>query len=70
MVVTPTIKDYIMKDNLEEIYELVAHNTTDGMVSMNGSLARLVEEEKLSQEEALDASSEPEELNKKFRGAY
>ena len=70
MVVTPTIKDYIIKDNLEEIYELVAHNTTDGMVSMNGSLARLVEEEKLSQEEALEASSEPEELSKKFRGAY
>lgn len=70
MIVTPTIKDYIIKDNLEEIYELVAHNTTDGMVSMNGSLARLVEEEKLSQEEALDASSEPEELSKKFRGAY
>ena len=55
---------------MEEIYELVAHNTTDGMVSMNGSLARLVEEEKLSQEEALEASSDPDELNKKFRGAY
>lgn len=70
MVVTSTIKDYIVKDNLEEIYELVAHNTNDGMVSMNGSLAKLVEEGKITQEEAMDASSDPDELAKKFRGAY
>lgn len=70
MVVTSTIKDYIIKDNQDEIYELIAHNTTDGMISMNNSLAKLVEEEKITQEEALAVSSEPEELSKKFRGAY
>lgn len=70
MVVTSTIKDYIFKDNLEEIYELVAQNTNDGMISMNGSLEKLVQEGKLTQEEALNASGEPDELSKKFRGAY
>lgn len=70
MVVTSTIKDYIIKDNQDEIYELIAQNTTDGMVSMNESLLKLVEEDKISQDEAFAASSEPEELSKKFRGAY
>lgn len=70
MVVTSTIKDYIIKDNLEEIYELVAHNTTDGMISMNGSLAQLVEQDKISQDEAMEASTDPDELSKVFRGAY
>lgn len=70
MVVTSTIKDYIIKDSLDEIYELVEHGTTDGMVSMNSSLAQLVEQGKLSQEEAMEASSEPEQLSKIFRGAY
>lgn len=70
MVVTSTIKDYIVKDELDEIYALIASNATEGMISMNKSLANLVEQEKLSQEEALDASSEPDELNKIFRGAY
>ena len=70
MIVTSTIKDYIIKDSLEDIYDLLEHNSSEGMISMNGSLAKLAEDGKISQEEALDASSEPEELSKKFRGAY
>lgn len=70
MVVTPTIKDYIVKDELEEIYSLVDSNTTEGMVSMNKSLANLVKDEKISQEEAMSASADPDDLSKVFRGAY
>lgn len=70
MVVTPTIKDYIVKDELEEVYSLIDSNSTEGMVSMNKSLANLVQEEKISQEEAMAASSDPDDLSKVFRGAY
>ncbi len=70
MVVTPTIKDYIQKNNMEEIYELLADNTIDDMVSMNISLARLVEQGLITQEEALANSSDVNELEKVFRGVY
>lgn len=70
MVVTSTIKDYIQKNNVEAIYELLNDNTIDDMVSMNISLARLVEEGLISQEEALEYSNDKNELEKIFRGVY
>lgn len=70
MVATPTIKDYIGKDKPEEIYELLASNNIDDMVSMNMSLAKLVTLEKLTEEEALEASNDANELEKMFRGIY
>ena len=70
MVVNSTIRDYIQKDNTEEIYELLADNTIDDMVSMNISLARLVEAGLISQEVALECSNEANELEKIFRGVY
>ena len=70
MVVTSTIRDYIQKDNTEEIYELLADNTIDDMVSMNISLARLAEAGLISQEEALASSNDENELEKIFRGVY
>ncbi len=70
MVVTSTIQDYIRKDTSEEIYELLADNTIDDMISMNISLARLVEAGLISQEEALANSNEENELEKIFRGVY
>ncbi len=70
MVVTPTIKDYIHKDNSEEIYELLRDNTIDNMISMNSSLALLTEKGCITQEEALEQSVDPQELEKIFRGVY
>ncbi len=70
MVVTPTIKDYIAKDHPDEIYSLLSSNNIDDMVSMNLSLFKLVSAEKLTQDEALNASNDCNELEKMFRGAY
>ena len=70
MVVTSTIKDYINKDNTEEIYELLRDNTVDNMISMNTSLARLVDNGSISEEEALHNSNDEPELEKMFRGVY
>ena len=70
MVVTPTIKDYINKDNIEEIYELLRDNTIDNMISMNTSLAILAQKGLISQEEALKNSNDEQELEKVFRGVY
>ena len=70
MVVTSTIKDYITKDNTEEIYELLRDNTIDDMISMNTSLATLTDKGCITQEEALKNSNDEAELEKIFRGVY
>ena len=70
MVVTSTIKDYINKDNPDEIYNLMSDNTVDDMISMNSSLATLVDRGYISQEEALANSNDEAELEKIFRGVY
>jgi len=70
MVVTPTIRDYIYKDNTDAIYELLSDTSIDDMVSMNSSLAALVANELISQEEALEYSNDVNELEKIFRGVY
>lgn len=70
MVVTSTIRDYILKDQTEEIYDLLRDNNIDDMISMNSSLATLVSLGHISQEEALDNSNDENELEKIFRGVY
>lgn len=70
MIVTPTIKDFIAKDNIDEIYKLLDDNDFDNMVSMNTSLAELVSSGYVSKEEALEHSSDKNELEQMFRGAY
>ena len=70
MVVTPTIRDYINKNQIDEIYELINDNNIDDMISMNKSLATLVINGNLSEEEAIEASNDPNELEKLFRGVY
>lgn len=70
MVATPTIKDYIIKDGPEAIYELINENNIDGMVSMNLSLLKLSAKGLITEKEALANSNDPNELEKMFRGAY
>lgn len=70
MLVTSTIKDYIVKDNCEEIYKLLQQNNYDNMISMNQSLSELVERDLVSEEEAIEASNDKEELQSLFRGAF
>ena len=70
MVVTPTVRDYLLKDNPDEIYELLRDNSIDNMISMNASLALLVEAGCITEEDAISASNDSIELEKIFRGVY
>lgn len=70
MVVTSTVKDYINKDNTDAIYALLKDNTADNMLSMNLSLAMLAANNDITEEEALAASNDKNELEKIFRGVY
>ena len=70
LTVTPTIRDYIVKDNANAIYELVRENNIDSMISMNMSLFLLASKDLISKQEAIENSNDPDELEKLFRGAY
>ncbi|MBQ8458979.1 type IV pilus twitching motility protein PilT [bacterium] len=70
LVVTPTVKDFIQKDELEQIYELVKKGSFNNMTTMNMSLYRLFTEGKISQEVAVSYSDNKSELEQMMRGIY
>lgn len=70
LVVTPTIKDLIIKNELEGIYDLVKKGSFNDMITMNESLYKLVEMGAITKEAALEASDDKMELEQFFRGVY
>ena len=67
MVSTPTIKDYIVKNKLEDIYEIM-RSGIDGMLTMNASIYNLFKENIITQEYALESSDNKNELSQMMRG--
>lgn len=70
LVSTPTVKDFIIKDELDQIYDLVKKGSFNDMLTMNMSLHKLVSKEIISQEEALEKSDNKNELQQMLRGVY
>ena len=70
LVVTSTVKDLIIKNQIEDIYEYISKGGYNNMITMNGSLINLVEAGEITQEMALEASDNKTELEQYFRGVY
>jgi twitching motility protein PilT len=70
LVVTPTVKDFIQKDELDQVYELVKKGSFNNMVTMNMSLFALYDEGKISKETAIAWSDNKTELEQMMRGVY
>lgn len=70
LVCTPTIKDFIIKDELEKIYDLVKNGSFNDMLTLNMSLYKLVEKDIITREEALTNSDNKNELQQMFKGVY
>ena len=70
MVVTPTIQDYIIKDNLNEIYNCLKDGSYNEMMTLNMSLAELVNLEKITEEEALAVSEDENDFAKIIKGSF
>lgn len=70
LVVTPTVRDFIQKDELEQIYELVKNGSFNNMTTMNMSLYKLYQNEKITKEIALEYSDNRSELEQLMRGIY
>ena len=67
---TPTIKDFILKDELEEIYKLVNKGSYDDMITFNSCLFELYKRGFITKEVALDSTDNKNELMHYMRGVY
>lgn len=70
MIATPTVRDYILKNDIDTIYNAVAQGGYDGMQSMNMSLYQHYQENNITLEDALIYSDNQNELQQMMRGAF
>lgn len=70
MVVSPAIRDYIMRDEMGEIYQLLNTAEFEGASSLNHSLYRAFRNNYITAEDALAVSENPTELQQMLRGAF
>ena len=70
LFVTSTVKDFIKKDELGQIYELVKNGSFNNMMTMNMSLHKLYKDGKITREIALEYSDNKPEMEQILRGVY
>ena len=70
LVVTSTVRDYILKNEMEEIYHILNGGGYEGMMSLNHSLLRAFQNNQITAEAAISTSENPVQLNQMLRGAY
>lgn len=70
LVVTPTVKDFIIKNEIDKIYELVKKGSFNDMITLNMSLYNWVQKNVISKDDALNHSDNQNELQQYLRGVY
>jgi twitching motility protein PilT len=65
---TDACRDYIQRGQLDEIEAIMARSAFDGMITINQSLAQLVEQGRATAEDAMQQSPKPNELAQTLRG--
>lgn len=68
MINTDAIKDYILRNEIEEVESIIPRCNFEGMCTMNQSIYRLYEEGRITEETALEASPKPNEMAQILRG--
>lgn len=68
LINTDVIKEYIIKDQYEEINQIMLKDTYEGMTTMNRSLFELYQEGRITEETAIDQSPFPNEMAQILRG--
>ena len=68
LINSSTIKDYIEKNKLDDIYDVMAKNANSGMSTMNSALYDLCQSGAVDKDTAVEYSDNPNELQALFRG--
>lgn len=70
LLATPTIKDFILKNEVEEIYKLIKKGNYNNMITFNQNLYSLIQQGVITEETAIEYSDSPNELIHYIRGVY
>ena len=70
MASTPAISDYIAKDKMNDIEQLISHANSPTLCTMNSSIYNLYKMNFIEKEIALEYSDNPTELYQMIRGIY
>ena len=70
LVVTPAAKDYIERNEIDRIYDLINKGSFNNMMSMNMSLLKLVKADLISEEAAIEQSNNPNEMQQMIKGMF
>jgi twitching motility protein PilT len=70
LVVTPAAKDYIERNEIDRVYDLINKGSFNNMMSMNMSLLKLTKAGLISEESALEQSNNPNELQQMLKGMF
>jgi len=70
MLNTPTIKKMIEENRLDKLAAAIETGTDDGMMNFNQSVFKLVQEGKISKEEAMAKATNPAALEMNFKGIF
>ncbi len=70
LVVTPAAKDYILRNEIDNIYKLVEEGNYSGMMSMNASMLKLVKANLITPETAVENSNNPNEMKQLLQGVF
>ncbi|MCL2923078.1 MAG: type IV pilus twitching motility protein PilT [Trichodesmium sp. MAG_R04] len=68
LINTDVVKEYILKDQYEEIQEIMLKDTYEGMTTMNRSLYQLYLDGRITEEIAINQSPSPNEMAQMLRG--
>ena len=70
MINTPTVRKLIEDSRFEKLGAAIETGTDDGMINFNQHLYALVQEGKITQQEALESASNPQALEMNFKGIF
>lgn len=70
LLITPAIRDYIMRDETAEIYHMLSKAELEGVNNLNHALHRAYRNQYITMEDALNISDNPTELQQMMRGAF
>ncbi len=70
MLNTPTVRKMIEENRLDKLAAAIETGVDDGMMNFNQSLFKLVQEGKVSKEEALSKATNPQALEMNFKGIF
>ena len=70
MLMTPTIKDFILKDELDQVYQMVKRGGHEEMITFNSCIFNLLEKGFISKETAMSAATNKIEMEHYIKGVF